>query len=389
MSVPALEPLSGMRIATAAIGDAYGGRPNLLLAAFGPDTTVAGMLTRSSTAAAPVRWTRARLAERAPPRALVVNAGNANCFTGAEGDAAVRHVAARVAEIVGCAADEVYLASTGRIGQPLDLEAYDAALDRAGAALDENRWNDVARSIMTTDRRPKAALRQATIGDDTVRLQGVTKGNTMIAPHMATTLSFLFTDACLPATALQPLLAHATAESFERISVDNTQSTNDTILLFATGGAPRPARSLAADDPMLADFRAAVHEMLSELAGLIIEDAGHGGVIMRISVRGAASESAAAHMARAIADSYLVRRDVARGHELMPGRIVAALGMAEEAVDPAGLTLALGGQVLTRNGGLAGSAVIDARPYIRNGRLDIEIDAAVGDASAVILSVAF
>jgi len=381
-----LQPLAGMRLATAAIGDAYGGRPNLLLATFEPGTAVAGMLTRSTTAAAPVRWTRARLAEGAAPRALLVNAGNANCFTGAAGEAAVRHVAARAAEIAGCAPEEVYLASTGRIGQPLDLDAYDTALARAAAELAENRWDQVAQAIMTTDRFPKAATRQLRIGETAVRLQGVTKGNTMIAPHMATTLSFLFTDARLPAAVLQPLLAAATAATFDRISVDNTQSTNDTILLFATGTTPIPAA--AAADPALPDFREALRGLLVELSGLIIEDGRGQGVIMRITVAGAASEAAAARMARAIADSYLVRRDISGRRDLMLGRIIAALDMAEEQVDQERMTLALGGEALALQGSVIGAATLDPSPYIRDDRIEIEIDVAVGDGRATVLSVA-
>lgn len=388
MSAAALQPIPGVKVATAAIGDAYGGRPNLLLAAFEPGTRVAGVLTRSTTAAAPVRWTRARLAEGAAPRALVVNAGNANCFTGAAGEEAVRRTAALAAEIVGCRPEETYLASTGRIGQPLDMTAYEAALARAGAALAEHGWDGVAEAIMTTDRFPKAGRRDFPIGEAGLALQGATKGNTMIAPHLATTLSFLFTDAGLPSDAMQPLLARAAERSYNRISVDNTQSTNDTLLLFATGAGARHAAPAGPDDPALAGFAEALDGLLAELAGRIVADAASEAVALRIAVRGAASERAAARMARAVADSYLVRRDVASRRELMPGRILAAIGMAEEAVELARLTVALGGEIVVAGGGVRGPATIDPSSFIRDGRIEIAIDAGVGDGRATVHAVA-
>ncbi len=381
-----LEPVSGVRIATAAIGDVYGDRPNMLLAAFEPGTVVAGVLTRSSTAAAPVRWTRARLAEGAAPRALVVNAGNANCFTGAEGEAAVERTADMVSRLIGCGSEEVYIASTGRIGQQLDMAAYENALAAAGAALSEDNWKEVAGAVMTTDRFAKSSRRRINLGAGATVLQGITKGNTMIAPDMATTLSFLFSDVAAEAETLTSLLRQAVARTYNRITVDNTQSTNDTILLFATGKGPCLANGGQTSDFEI--YGTEMQELLRDLAGMIIEDAGRDGVIFQISVTGAESEDAAVRMARAVADSYLVRRDVVRGHDLMPGRIVAAVGMAEEQVALSRLTLTLGGEILTGSGNLAGAPIVDARPHIRDGRLDLEIDVGIGDGKATVYTVA-
>jgi glutamate N-acetyltransferase/amino-acid N-acetyltransferase len=268
------------------------------------------------------------------------------------------------------------------------MAALETALGAAGARLEENSWAEAAAAILTTDRFPKTAVRRLRLGADDVVLQGMTKGNTMMAPNMATTLSFLFTDAALPGAVLGPLLRGAVERTYNRITVDNTQSTNDTMLLFATGAASGRPEVDDAAAPELRAFAAALEDLLAELAGLIIEDAAaEDGIIVEITVSGAESEAAAARMARRVADSYLVRRDVAGGREMMPGRIIAAVGMAEERVAQARLGLSIGGEVVGREGGIVGSAIIDPGPLIQDRRLRIAVDVGVGGAAATVYTV--
>jgi glutamate N-acetyltransferase/amino-acid N-acetyltransferase len=186
--MPEMPPLPGVRLATTESGTGYNGRPDMLLAALAPGSTVAGVLTRSSLPGAPVRWTRARLAEGAEPAALVVNAGNANVFTGSQGLTVVERTASRTGALLGCAPNQVLICSTGRIGKQLDPEAVETALGDLAAGLSDGGWHDAARTIMTTDRWPKLASRRARVGESEVELRGLAKGSTMIAPNMATTL---------------------------------------------------------------------------------------------------------------------------------------------------------------------------------------------------------
>jgi glutamate N-acetyltransferase/amino-acid N-acetyltransferase len=376
----ALKPVAGVRVGAAASGIGYPGRPDLLLAAFGEGATVAGVLTSSTTAAAPLRWTRERLARGDAPRGLVVNAGNANCFTGAAGMRAVEETAAHAARLLGCRPEQVYIASTGKIGVPIDMAKMRAGLDAAHGALARNDWTEASRAIMTTDRFPKAIAATAEIGGAAVTLQGISKGNMMIAPSMATTLSFLFTDARLPADAMRPALADAAADTYNMMSVDTTQSTNDTLLLFATdtGGAGTDLR----------DFRAKLNAILAHLSQRILEDARRDGVLVRIHVSGAESPAAARHIACQVRDSIMVRKMAGQGDKLVLGRIIASVGMSSEKVDQDRLRLAIGGRTVSRDGGFTDGFEVPKDGYMSADRLDIDIDVGVGAGEATAYTVA-
>lgn len=383
-----LRPIAGMRIAVAPSGVGYEGRPDLLLAAFDEGATVAGVLTTSRMAAAPVRWTRARLLGNAAPRGLVVNAGNANCYTGAQGEADVRQTAAHAAALTGCRPEEIFIASTGSIGKPLDMPLLCEGLGIAHRKLGDDAWAEAAAAIMTTDRFPKAAGGDTRIGDTVVRLQGITKGSTMIAPHMATTLSFLFTDARIPAPVLQAALTDAADETYNRMSVDNTQSTNDTILIFATGAAAGHPAVEDAGDPVFAAFRAALHGLLDNLSRCILDDGRGTNPLIEICVTGADTRDAARQVGRCIAESHLIRSTVGAGKPFQLGRIVASVGMAGEKFDPDRFTLALGGAVLGRGSEFPGGPRVDLGPYIRDGVLRIDVDLGIGDGTATTRAVA-
>ena len=382
----ALRPIAGVRVGAAASGIGYAGRPDLLLAAFDEGTTVAGVLTSSTTAAAPLRWTRERLAKGDAPRGLVVNAGNANCFTGAAGMRAVEETAAHAARLLGCRPEQIYIASTGKIGVPIDMAKMRAGLDAAHGALAGNDWDAAARAIMTTDRFPKAQALAPEIGGAAVTLQGFSKGNMMIAPSMATTLSFLFTDARLPGTAMHPALADAAAGTYNMISVDTTQSTNDTILLFATGAGPKHADA-SRDGAALRDFRAKLDALLGHLSQQILEDGRRDGVLIRIHVTGAATPDAARHIACQVRDSRMVQKMAGTGEKLVLGRIIASVGMSTERVDQARLTLAIGGKTVSRDGGFTDGFEVPKAGYMSADTLDIEIDVGVGDGEATAYTV--
>ena len=260
-SFPTLPAIDGVRIATAEAGIRYKNRTDVLYVTLPKDTAVAGVFTRSKCPSAPVDWCRKNLA-KGTARALVVNSGNANAFTGKKGAEAVKLTADIAAEAAGCRASQVFIASTGVIGEPLDATKFGDVLHACEKKAKPTAWLDAAKAIMTTDTFPKVATRTATIGGVEVTINGIAKGAGMIAPDMATMLSFVFTDAPIAAPVLQTLLKKGTDKSFNCVTVDSDTSTSDTLLFFATGAAAAkgaPAISLPSDR-RLKEFRSALEE---------------------------------------------------------------------------------------------------------------------------------
>jgi glutamate N-acetyltransferase/amino-acid N-acetyltransferase len=240
-NVPDMPDIPGVRLATAAAGIRYAGRTDVLLALFDQGTTAAGVFTTSKCPSAPVEWCRARI-KRGRARALVVNSGNANAFTGKSGRDAVQFTARITSKAAGCKTDEVLLASTGVIGEPLKASAFDGVMDGLVADAKPGRFLDAAKAIMTTDTFPKVATARARIGKTTVTINGIAKGAGMIAPDMATMLSFIFTDAAIAAPALRALLREGVTDTFNAVTIDGDTSTSDTLILFATGYCPAMSR---------------------------------------------------------------------------------------------------------------------------------------------------
>ncbi|VAW15456.1 Glutamate N-acetyltransferase @ N-acetylglutamate synthase [hydrothermal vent metagenome] len=322
--------VAGVSLATTAAGLRYKDRTDVLLAVLDEGTEVAGVLTRSACASAPVDWCRSLL-EHGKARALVVNAGNANAFSGRRGTVAVEKVAEAAAKACGGTAGEIYLASTGVIGEPLDPEPLIEVLDTLAKTAGPQNWAQAAEAIRTTDTYPKYATRTARIDGVTVTLNGIAKGSGMIAPDMATMLAFVFTDADIVREPLQHLLKVATERSFNAITVDSDTSTSDTVLLFATGGAGHaPVNNPA--DPRLADFQKALNSLAEELALLIVRDGEGAQKLVTIDVSGAASDGSARRIAMSIANSPLVKTAIA-GEDANWGRIVMAVGKAGEPAD--------------------------------------------------------
>ncbi|MFQ3623168.1 MAG: bifunctional glutamate N-acetyltransferase/amino-acid acetyltransferase ArgJ, partial [Acetobacteraceae bacterium] len=320
---PAVPPVPGVVLGAAEAGIRYSGRPDVTMMVFAPGTTVAGVFTRNRCPGAPVDWCRAAL-KGGRARALVVNAGNANVFTGRAGRETCEETARAAADLVGCRPREVFLASTGVIGQTLPTGKLVAALPGLVAGLRDDGWEAAARAIMTTDTFPKAAVRTARIGGAEVTVAGIAKGSGMIAPDLATMLCFLATDAKLPAPALQRLLAKGVDGSFNRTTVDSDTSTSDTVLLFATGQARHP-RVPAEGGAVLRDFARALDEVLADLALAVVRDGEGAQKLIRIDVTGAVTNRSARRIGLAIANSPLVKTAIA-GEDANWGRIVMAVG---------------------------------------------------------------
>lgn len=325
-----LPPIEGVRIQTAAAGIKYKDRTDVMLMVFDKPAAVAGVFTTSKCPSAPVDFCRANLAG-GWARALVVNSGNANAFTGQKGRAATQLTAKAAAEAVGCEQGEVFLASTGVIGEPLDASKFVTVLDQMAVSASGDRWLDAARAIMTTDTYPKVATRTARIDGVTVTLNGMAKGAGMIAPDMATMLSFIVTDADIEPSALQAMLSRHVGSTFNAVTVDSDTSTSDTLLVFATGAASdRGAGKISsASDARARSFSKALAALMEDLAIQIVRDGEGARKQVEITVTGAASAKAAGRIARSIANSPLVKTAVA-GEDANWGRIVMAVGKAGE-----------------------------------------------------------
>ncbi len=378
-----LPPVAGCRIAAVEAGVRYQGRRDVLLMEFAPGSTVAGVLTRNRMPGAPVDWCRARL-PAGTARGLVVNAGNANVFTGAHGVRACAETAKAAAAAIGCAPEEVLLASTGVIGEPLRYERIVDCLPSAHAALTGDAWEAAAATIMTTDTFAKTATRTANIRGVPVTLNGIAKGSGMIAPDMATMLSFVVTDARLPAPVLRALLTRGVNRSFNAVTVDSDQSTSDAVLLFATGRGESHVTVDGPGDPALRDFRAKLEDLLHDLAMQVVRDGEGASKLVRISVTGAASERAAKRIAMAIADSPLVKTAIA-GEDANWGRIVMAVGKSGQKADRDRLAISIGGVEVARDGvRVEGYDEAPVAAHMKGREIDVEVDVGVGRGRAVV-----
>ncbi|MBB3935976.1 bifunctional glutamate N-acetyltransferase/amino-acid acetyltransferase ArgJ [Aureimonas phyllosphaerae] len=338
-SVPDMPAVAGVSIATGAAGIKYKGRTDVLTMTFAEGTAVAGVLTTSRCPSAPVDHCRASL-KGGRARALVVNSGNANAFTGRKGAATTDATARAAAEAVGCSPSEVFLASTGVIGEPLDAAKITPLLAGLFSQGEGARWREAADAIMTTDTYAKVATREVALGGATVRLNGIAKGAGMIAPDMATMLSFLATDAAIAPGVLQALLADAVGPTFNSVTVDSDTSTSDTLLLFATGAAGN-AEVADAGDTRLGPFREALAAVLLDLARQVARDGEGARKEIIVTVEGAVDDRSAKRIALSIANSPLVKTAVA-GEDANWGRVVMAVGKAGEPAERDRLAISFG-----------------------------------------------
>ncbi|MGH6947514.1 MAG: bifunctional glutamate N-acetyltransferase/amino-acid acetyltransferase ArgJ [Kiloniellales bacterium] len=379
---PSLPPVAGARLAARACGVRYKDRTDVCLIELTPGTTAAGVFTRSLTASAPVLWCRKAL-KGGKARAILVNSGNANAFTGKAGVKAVDEVVRATAKALGCRPREVLVASTGVIGEPLPGERIVACLPALIGDLDGGRWKQAAEAIMTTDTYPKGASRQVEIGGATVTIDGIAKGSGMIAPDMATMLSFVVTDAKLPASVLRDLLKRGAERSFNCTTVDGDTSTSDTLVLAATGQSKHP-RIARAGDPRLRAFRAALEDLLVDLAQQVVRDGEGAQKLVTVTVTGAASARAAKIVGLSVANSPLVKTAVA-GEDANWGRIVMAVGKAGQKADRDRLAISIGGvKVASKGLRVAGYDEAPVAAHMKGREILIEVDLGIGKGAATV-----
>jgi glutamate N-acetyltransferase/amino-acid N-acetyltransferase len=386
-TLPALAPLKGAKIATFGAGIRYPNRDDMLLMVFGEEAQVAGVYTRSLTAAAPVAWCRSAC-EDGIIRAILINAGNANAFTGSQGIRDTRALAQAVGTSLGVAPESVMLSSTGVIGEFLPLPKMLSAIPELVKHATEDGWAQAARAIMTTDTFPKMVTRSTEIGGVSVTIHGIAKGSGMIAPDMATMLGYIVTDATLPASVLRPLLARGTAKTFNCITVDSDTSTNDTVLLVATGEAGNPPVTDAGDGA-LDGFKTALREVMQELATLIVKDGEGASKFVTVHLRGAEDDESARIIGMSIANSPLVKTAIA-AEDPNWGRIVAAVGKAGRWVDTEKLSVRFGDVVITEGGAVSPAyKEADAKQEMQKPELTITVDVGVGGGEATVWTCDF
>lgn len=375
---PKLPEVNGVRISAISAGVKYKNRDDVMLASLSPGTTIAGVLTNSLTASAPVDWCRKNLAH-AKARAIIVNSGNANAFTGKVGHQHVKAMVHPVSKALGCPQNQVFVASTGVIGEKLPADRISRVVPKLVSSQKPDSWDAVARAIMTTDTFPKGASASAQINGHLVTIVGIAKGSGMIAPDMATMLSFVFTDAAIPAALLQKQLKRAADKSFNCITVDGDTSTSDTLLLAATGQAKNPAVTALKD---LNSFQRALQKVLTDLATQVVKDGEGASKFITIDVSGAASAKAARRIGLSIANSPLVKTAIA-GEDANWGRVVMAVGKAGEKADRDKLSIAMGGIVICKDGQQNPNyRDSDVARHLKGSDIHVAVDVGIGKGKA-------
>src|SRR5580704_10371153 len=385
--------IAGVKLATAAAGIRYKDRTDVLLAVLDKGTAVAGVFTQSKCPSAPVEWCRARLSrgkssKAGTARALVVNSGNANAFTGKTGRQSTALTATIAAKALGCSPAEIFLASTGVIGEPLDGSKFDGVLGTLAGQTVPGEWMGAAKAIMTTDTFPKVSTATVKLGKAKVTINGIAKGAGMIAPDMATMLSFVFTDAPITAAALQSLLKSGVEDSFNAVTIDGDTSTSDTLLAFATGaaaahGAPKISR---AGDPRLKAFARAFQGVLADLAEQIARDGEGARKLVEIIVEGATSKKSARRIAMSVANSPLVKTATA-GEDANWGRVVMAVGKAGQPADRDRLSISFNGIRVARSGARDSSYdEAEVSAAMKNPKIQIRIALGLGKGRDRVLT---
>ena len=378
---PALPPIGGVTLRVARARYKTWDRCDLTFATLADETAVAGVLTNSKCPSPEVEWCRRALV-LGRARALVVNAGNSNAFTGDRGRAAVEAIAARTAQAMGCQPSDVFVASTGVIGVPLPIDKAEAGLDAAFVA-EPCSWEAAAETIGTTDTFTKGAFTTAKIGDRTVKLAGIIKGSGMIAPDMATMLGFIFTDAAVDPAFLQAALEAANRQTFSCITVDGDTSTSDTVLAFATGAAGgEPIASF--DDDGADAFVAALHDLCRQLAHLVVRDGEGASKFIAVTVEGAESDGSAHRIAMSIANSPLVKTAIA-GEDANWGRVVMAVGKAGEPAERDKLAIRFGTTQVAEGGlAVAGYDEAPVAAHLKGQEVEIGVNLHLGDGRATV-----
>ncbi len=379
---PTLPPIPGVKLGTIAAGIKFVRRADVTLMTFPEGTAAAGLFTKSTTPGAPVIWSRRALAQsRGYMRGLVVNAGNANVFTGAEGNSAAEATARTAALVSGCKGVEMLVASTGVIGERLPYDKIVKALPKL--KLGEDEWEAAAKAIMTTDTFPKGATRTAEVDGQWVTINGIAKGSGMIEPNMATMLAYVVTDLAITPSALDALIRPINARTFNAITVDSDTSTSDMLVVFATGTASHEQIENA-DDERLSDFRAQLEDLMRDLAQQVVRDGEGASKFITVDVSGAADDASAMVIAKSVANSPLVKTAIA-GEDANWGRVVMAVGKTRELVDADALLIKFGGQPVTDEGKVRkGYDEAALTQHLKGREIDLEIDLGAGSGRATV-----
>lgn len=386
---PAMPVITGVRMATAEAGIKYKNRTDVLMMVFDKPAAVAGVFTRSKCPSAPVDFCRESLKHgqtQPSAKVVIVNSGNANAFTGKKGRETTMATAKAASEALGCQNHEIFLASTGVIGEPLDAGKFSHLFDDMNARADADGWLEAAKAIMTTDTYPKVATETALLGGVPVTINGIAKGAGMIAPDMATMLSFIVTDAPIASDILQGLLSQAVDSSFNAVTVDSDTSTSDTLMLFATGtAAERGAVAVtSSDDARLAEFDRALRKVLKNLALQVVRDGEGARKMLEITVKGAVSDVSAKRIAMSIANSPLVKT-AAAGEDANWGRVVMAVGKAGEPADRDLLAISFGPIRVAVNGERdAAYSEQAASDYMKGEDIVITVELGMGEGTATV-----
>jgi len=376
--------LKGLKISTTNCGLKYKNRDDLLLITFDRPANVAGVFTTSSMPAAPVVWCKKNV-KSGKARALIVNAGNANAFTGKDGEEAVLRTANKVAKDLGCKPEEVLISSTGVIGETLKVELIEAAIPQMvkDSTINESSWNKAAQAIMTTDTKIKLINRTCKIAGNNVTLIGFSKGSGMIAPNMATMLGYIFTDANICPATLQILLKETVEHSFNAITVDSDQSTNDTVLLFATKevGSHEIVDSHSLE---LTEFKNTLNELALGLAKMIVIDGEGAKKLIEIEVEGARTYEQAKEVAFSIANSPLVKTAIAAADPNW-GRIIMAVGKSCSETSPEKIIIKIGDHPITKDGAKHPEYVENlVHKYLSGSEVKISANLGIGASRAVV-----
>jgi len=382
---PKLPVIDGVRFAAVEAGVKYQGRLDVMLAEIDEGSAIAGTFTRSKTRAAPVLWCQENLAmgAQAGGSAILVNSGNANAFTGNNGMNGVEVTAGAVAETLGISPRNVFVASTGVIGEPLPSERITSKMGELRDGLDASRAGAAAQAIMTTDTYAKGAKASVDLDGVSVQIAGFAKGSGMIAPDMATMLVFVFTDAKIAQPVLQEIVSGATVTTFNSITVDSDTSTSDSLVVTATGKAAMEEIT-SISDPRAAAFAEALRGVMLELAHLVVRDGEGATKFIEITVTGAESAAAAKTVGLSIANSPLVKTAFA-GEDPNWGRIVMAVGKAGEAADRDKLSISFGDLLVADRGWVSPDyREDDGADYMKGQDLSVTVDLGVGDGSATV-----
>lgn len=374
---PDLPAIDGFVMATAEAGVRYRGRTDVWVLIADAGTTLAGVYTQNQCPGAPVDWSRKALGVKTDgPRAVIVNSGTANVFSGQAGRDAVVQTADGIADVFGVEASAVQIASTGVIGEALDASKLIAQFPDMKARLRAEGWEDAANAIMTTDTHAKGASARATVGGKIVTINGIAKGSGMIAPDMATMLAYVATDAAIPEGRLQAMLCAHVGPTFNAITVDSDTSTSDTVLLLASGAAGN------AMDADFTDFERALGELMEDLALQVVKDGEGISKFVTVNVTGAVSDVSAKRVAMSVANSPLVKTAIA-GADANWGRIVMAVGKADEPAERDKLTIRLGPLTLATSGQPdANYQDADGAAYMAGSEIEIGIDLGLGSGAA-------